>query len=149
MVSCCDRIGFTAFVVGTKRAVPFVEAVIRRPAAVFRPDVPLAQAARNVSGRGQGFGDGFLPSHDAARVAAQSYGVVARADRIASGHQGRTSRRALRLDDVVRQLDTLGSEFIGALAIGSSEDPAAVATQLAHAEIIDVEEEDVWSLRRH
>jgi hypothetical protein len=49
----------------------------------------------------------------------------------------------------MRQLDTLGGEFIGALGIGASKYPAAVATQLAHAKIIDVEEEDVWSLRRH
>jgi hypothetical protein len=55
----------------------------------------------------------------------------------------------LRFDDIVRQLDTLGGEFIGALGVSPSEDPAAVAAQLAHAQIIDMEEEDVWLLRIH
>src|SRR5262249_43148249 len=89
------------------------------------------------------------PPHNAARVAAQCNRVIAGADRVASGHQGRTGWRALRLDDVVRQLDTLGGELIRALGVRSSEDPAAVAAQLAHAEVIDMKEEDVWFLRGH
>src|SRR6266508_2456953 len=88
-----------AFIVGAKRAVPFVKAVIRGPAAIFRPDVPLPQTTGNVSGRGQNFGYGFLPPHNAARVAAQCNRVIAGTDRIPPGHQGGTGWRALRLDD--------------------------------------------------
>ena len=138
-----------AFVVGAQRAVPLVKAVIRRPAAVLRPDVPLPQTRRNVSGCGQNFGDGLLPPHNATRVAAQCNRMVAGADRIPPGHQGRTGWRALRFDDVMRQLDTLGGELVRALGVSAPEDPAAVATQLAHTEVIDMEEEDVWSFRRH
>ena len=138
-----------AFVVGAQRAVPLVKAVIRRPSPVLRPDVPLPQTTRHVSGRGQNFGDGFFPPHDAAGVAAQCNRMVAGANRVAAGHQGRTGGRALRFDDVVRQLDPLGGELVRAPGVGSSEDPAAVATQLAHAEVIDMKEEDVWSFRRH
>ncbi len=138
-----------AFVVGAQRAVPLVKAVIRRPAAVLRPDVPLPQTARRVSGCGQNFGDGLLPPHNAPRVAAQCNRMVAGADRIPPGHQGRTGWCALRFDDVMRQLDTLGGELVRALGVGSPEDPAAVATQLAHAEVIDMKEEDVWFLRGH
>src|SRR6516165_9694696 len=138
-----------AFVVGAQRSVPLVKAVIRRPAPVLRPDVPLPQTARHVSGRGQNFGDGLLPPHDTAGVAAQYNRMVAGADRIPPGHQGRTGWRALRFDDVVCQLDTLGGELVRALGVSSPEDAAAVATQLAHAEVIDMEEEDVWFFRRH
>jgi hypothetical protein len=49
----------------------------------------------------------------------------------------------------MRQLDTLGGELIRALGVRPPEDPAAVATQLAHAEVIDMKEEDVWFLRGH
>src|SRR5262249_30066476 len=121
----------------------------RRPAPGLRPDVPLPQTARNVSGRGQNFGDGFLPPHYAAGVAAQCNGVIAGADRIPPGHQSRTGWRALRFDDIVRQLDALSGELARALGIRSSEDPAAIATQLAHAEVIDMKEENVRSFRRH
>src|SRR5260370_313135 len=138
-----------AFVVGAQRAVPLVKAVIRRPAPVLRPDVPLPQTRRHVSGCGQNFGDGLLPPHDATRVATQCNRMVAGADRIPPGHQGRTGWCALRFDDVMRQLDTLGGELVRALGVGSPEDPAAVATQLAHAEVIDMKEEDVWFLRGH
>src|SRR6202030_1586609 len=110
---------------------------------------PLAEARRGVPSLGQDFSDGYLPSHNTARVPAQCNRVIAGADRVASGHQGRTGGRALRLDDIVRQLDTLGGELVRALGVRSPEDPAAVATQLAHAQVIDMEEKDVWFLRGH
>src|SRR6267154_2226575 len=138
-----------ALVIGTQRAVPLVEAMIRWPAAVFRTNVPLPEARRDISGLGKNFGDGFLPTHDAASISAQCDRVVARADRVAPRHQGRTRRRTLWFNDVVRQLGTFFCEVIHAFGVRTSEYPAAVAAEFAHAKIVDMEEEDVWFSRWH
>ena len=135
-----------AFVVGAQRAVPFVKTVIGREAAVFGADVPLAVDRGRVTGFRQDGADGALPRDDAAAVAAERDGVVAGADRETSGHQRRAGRRALRLDDVVRQLRAFLCEIVHAPGIGAAQDAAAVATQFSHAEVVDVEKQNVWFL---
>jgi hypothetical protein len=55
----------------------------------------------------------------------------------------------LRLDDIVGQLGAFLGELIHALRISAAQDAAAIAAQFAHAQIIDMKEQDVWSLGRH
>ncbi len=43
----------------------------------------------------------------------------------------------------MRQLDALLGEFVHALGIGAAQNAAAVAAELAHAEVVDVEKQDV------
>ena len=135
-----------AFVVGAQRAVPFVEAVVGREAAVFGADVPLAVDRRGIAGFRQDRCDGALPGDDAAAVAAERDGVVAGPDREASGHQRRTGRRALRLDDIMGELGAFLGEGVHAHGIGAAQLAAAVAAQFSHAEVVDVEEQNVWFL---
>src|SRR4029078_270300 len=114
--------------------VPFVKTVIGRKATVFGADVPLAVDRGGVAGFRQDRADGSLPLDDAAAIAAERDGVVARTDRETSGHQCRPGRRALRLDDIMRQLDALLGETVHALGIGAAKDAAAVAAEFAHTE---------------
>jgi hypothetical protein len=43
----------------------------------------------------------------------------------------------------MRQLDALLGEGVHALGVGTAQDAAAVAAELAHAEVIDVKKQNV------
>ena len=46
----------------------------------------------------------------------------------------------------MRQLDALLGERVHALGVGAAQDAAAVAAEFAHAEVVDVEEQNVGFL---
>ena len=69
-----------------------------------------------------------------------------RADRVASREQGRARRRARRFRAVVRQPEPLRRERVDPGGLRAPERPPAVAAQLAEAEVVDVEEQDVRSI---
>src|SRR4029078_9326999 len=98
---------------------------------------PLAVDRGGITGFRQDRSDGALPLDDAAAIAAERDGVVARTGRGAAGHQRRAGRRALRLDDVVRQLDALLGEIVHTLGIGAAQNAAALAAEITHAEGVD------------
>ena len=138
-----------AFVIGAQRTVPFVEPVVGREASVLGADVPFALDAGLVARFGQNVGDRAFPAHDAAGIAAERDRVIAGPDRIAARHESRTCRRALRLDDIMRELHAFLGECIHPLRIRAAENAAAVAAGLAHAEIVDMKEQDIGFFRRH
>jgi hypothetical protein len=69
--------------------------------------------------------------------------MSSRAHGVASRQQRRARRRALRLRAIVGQPKPLARERIDPLGGHAAERPAAVAAQLAEAEVVDVKEQDV------
>src|SRR5262249_10273510 len=62
--------------------------------------------------------------------------------------QRRPRRSALRLRDVVPQLKPFPCKRVGPSGLRAAHDAAAVAPELPHAEVVNVEEEDVGPLSR-
>jgi hypothetical protein len=132
------------FVVGARRPVPLIEALVGRPPPWSFADVPLAVGGARVAGRRQEVTEGLLPGDQApAMQRAERDAVVAGADRVAPRQQRRPARCALRFRGVVRQTDPLAGERVDATCPGAAERTAAVAAQLPETEVVDVEEEDV------
>ena len=136
-----------ALVVRARRAVPLVESVVGRPPPVLRPEMPLPQTRGGVSRVREHVGNRPFPCDQPLAAAVSRDGVRPGPDRVAPRHQRRARRRALRLGDVVPQLEALAREVVGPFRLRTADDPAAVAPELAHAEVVDVEEEDVGALR--
>ena len=132
-----------ALVVRARRAVPLVEPVVGRPPAVLRPEMPFPEARGCVPRVRQDVGNRPFPGDQPLAAAVSRDGVRPGSDRVASRHQCRARRRALRLGDVVPQLQALSREVVRAFRLRTTHDAAAVASKLPHPQVVDVEEEDV------
>jgi len=136
-------VGPEALVVGVGNAVPLVEAVVDRVAARLGADVPLAVAGGRVAGVGEDVADGPLPGDEAALRPGQLHRAIARADRVAAGHQRRAAGGALRLGREVEQLQSLGGEGVDPRRRRAAQHASAVAAELPHAEVVDLHVKDV------
>src|SRR5204863_6121753 len=84
--------------VGSARnAVPFIEALVVRQAAILAAEMPFAERPRSVSGGGKRLGDGDLPLCQPVEASADRHRMRAGTNGKASGHQRRAARAALRL----------------------------------------------------
>lgn len=70
----------------------------------------------------------------------------AAANRVASGHDGRTARRALGLDVEVGQPHTFGSELVNARCRRAPKNAATVRANFAVAKVVHQDEDDVGLL---
>ncbi|MNF68128.1 hypothetical protein D3C84_499770 [compost metagenome] len=131
------------FVVGTGYAVPLVEALLGGEARLAAAQVPLAPDAGGVAARREQFGQGRFPQGQAVRCAGAGDPVGAGADREAAGHQRRARGRALCLDIEVGQADTLLGQLVDPRRLGAPDRTAAVAAQLAVAEVVVEHDDDV------
>ena len=106
-------------------------------------DVPLAIDGGGVAGPRQDVAHGLLPGHQTARQPRQLHGAVARADGVAAGQQRRPGRRALGFGREIEQLQPLPGEAVQPRCFCAAQDASAVTAQLTHAEIVDVDIENV------
>jgi hypothetical protein len=135
---------------GPGRPHRLVEAKVDRAALVgVAAQVPLAPHPGRIPDIGQGLGDGDLPAGQPVGAAGERYRVGARADGMPPGEQGRAAGGALGLDVEVQQPHTLASQGVDAWGRCAAQDAAAVAANLAPAEVVPEEDHDVRLLRAH
>ena len=126
--------------VGARGAVPLIKAVVGGPATVLSAQVPLTQNGGGISGSGEDVPQGALPGGKPALVAARHHGVRTGTDSVPPRQQRGPGRGTLRLGDVVPELKPLPGELVDARRVRPAQHAAPVATQLAHAEVVDVKE---------
>jgi hypothetical protein len=127
-----------------------VEAKVDRTSAVrVAAQVPLAPHPRRVPGIGQRLGDRHLPARQPVRATRDRHRLRPRANGMASGHEGRSARRALCLDVEVQKLLALGGEAVDPRCGRAAQHPATVATHFAPAQVVPVEEHYVRSFSHH
>src|SRR5437660_8770806 len=130
-----------------RRAVPFIKAVVGGPAPIAVTDVPFAHAHRRVAGIREHIAQPPIPTYDSRVSSRHRDRVIAAANGVTAGKQRRTRWCALRLGRIVEQLKALGGELIDATRVGAAQDAAAVTAQLAIAQVVYVEVNDVGSIR--
>ena len=129
-----------------RNAIELIEAVRRRQALRFDAEVPLAEDGRGIAGvleqlthRDRAFGQRALAAgHDDQRQAV--------ADRVLPRHQRRARRCAAGLDQILRQAQTLTRQLVDARRRCAAQLAAAVGTEVAVADVVGEDEDDVGFL---
>src|SRR6185369_12680744 len=98
-------------------------------------EVPLAEDRRRVAARGEELRERLLPGDDALRQPRRDRLQRAGADRMAPGHERRARRHAVALDVEVEEAQPLRRERVEARRRRAAQEAAAVAAELAPAEV--------------
>ncbi len=138
--------GVDGLVGRVRHAVPLVEPLVRREAALGSSEMPLAEHPRGVPRVREHLGHRDFPLHEAVDALADRNRGVAAADRVAPRHQRRARRRALHLDVEVGQPQPLGRQLIEPGRGGPADDATAVEAGLSPAEVVHEDEHDVGLL---
>ena len=143
-----------AFVGRVRNSVPLVKALIGREATFGVAEMPFAVGGSGIAPGRQGFGDGDFPLRQAVQRRVDRHRAVAGAHRVATRHQRRAARRALRLDIEVGQTHALLRQCIDARRGRATGDAAAVDARLAIAQVVHQHQHDIrWARgsprRRH
>ena len=130
-------------------AIPLVEPVVGGIPPWLVADVPLAIDGGGVSGRRQDVTHRLLPGHQTAGQAGKLHRAVAGADGVAASHQGRAARRALGFGREIEELQSFAGEAVQPGRLCAAQDASAIAAQFTHAEVVDVDIQNVrWAVRR-
>jgi hypothetical protein len=133
-------------IIGMRRSIPLVEAVVGGPATVTIADVPLTHAHGREAGVREDIAQGALPGDDAGFRAGQGDGVIAGADGKTAGEQRGPRRRALRLGRIVEQFKTLASELVNAPGFRAAQNTSTIAAQFAVAKVVYVKIHNIGAL---
>lgn len=125
-------------------AEPLVEPPVARVAPLDVPEVPLAVVGRGVPGGAEHLGQRRLPRREALREPGRHALAAAGADGVAARHEGAARGHAVALDVEVVQEEPLRRERVDPGRGGSAEGAAAVAAQLAPAQVVGEDEDDIW-----
>src|SRR5262249_42885642 len=116
-----------------RNAVPLIETLIGRIAAVAVAEVPLAEVPGGVAALGEQLGGGGLPLRQAVRRPAARDTHRTGTKREAPGEQRGAARRALIFHVIVEQAQPFGGQAVDARSRRAAQDAAAVTTRLAVA----------------
>src|SRR5262245_42544510 len=105
--------------------------------------MPFAEMRRRVTGRRKRFGDGYFPLRQPVGRARQRHRMRPRTNRKAPGHERRTTRRTLRFDVEIREPRAFARELVDARRRRAAQLAAAVTADLAVAEIVHQDKNDV------
>jgi len=111
--------------------------------------MPFAPHPGGVPGVREGLRTGDLPAGQTVRAAADRDGLGTRSQGVPPGEQRRSAGRALRLDVEVQEPVTLFGERVDPRGRGATEDPAAIAADLAPPEVVPEEHHDVRLCAAH
>src|SRR5215208_5617417 len=108
--------------------------------------MPLPEQRRRVTRVRQKVRDRVLPRrHPALPLTGVRHLEGSRTHRLTARHDGRTRRRALSLDRVIVEADTLAGELVDARSRGDT----AVAREVTPTDVVTQDEHDVRLLVRH
>jgi hypothetical protein len=138
--------GPEALVITVRDAIPRDKFVVGRPASIGVANVPFADDIASVAEWCKHVGDGPFPSHQPSHGTRKHHVLVARTNGISPGHQRRTGWSTLRLRCEVEQSHPLFCETVDTRRPGSPQKAATVAAQLAVAEVVHQEIDDVGLL---
>ena len=129
---------------GVLDAEPFIETLIRRQPAFGLADVPLPERGGRISGIGEQLAERVLPRGEpVVALPGQRHAAVAGANGQTAGQQRRARRRALCLDVVVLEPQSLRGQGIDPWRRGNT----AVAADVPPAHVVADDEDDVGLVR--
>ena len=128
-----------------EEAVEVVEPDVLRLALLVLAHVPLAHRLGDVPRVGEQLGDGDL-ALEATRFAVHRRPHQAVTHRQPAGHQRRARRRARRLRVARRHQQALAGEPVQVRSRRPDRDPAAVATEVAPADVVEDDHQHVRAL---
>jgi hypothetical protein len=125
-----------------EKSVELVEAHVLGLRLDVLPEVPLADGLGGVAGLRQELGERDFPL-EATRFAIHGRALKAVASRHASGQEGGPRRGARRLGIARRQAQALSGQAIDGRGRRPHRDTTAIAAEVAPADVVEQDEEDV------